>query len=551
MNKNKYLLLLSSVAVLVMLAGAAVQENVLKDWRRIQAAGRSDEGAIPIQLRQVVNANLRVADRCVSCHVAMGPGEQSVRGGPVLAAHKPVVHDPAEFGCTVCHAGQGQATEAADAHGDVPFWPEPMIPARFSYAGCGRCHSALGVPERTQLRAARAAFDRLDCLSCHRVDGRGGTLRPDGGGMEGPDLSRAGLAGYDADWYDKHLERARAATAGPWRTAFGPSSDDDRRLLALYLSTRVAAPSLVEAKSAFHSAGCLGCHKVSGVGGDDGVDLSKAGDKDPGQAGFHDVPGAPTIANWQIAHFRAPASVVAGSLMPPVAASDQDLDLLALYVLSLRRRELPDAYVPVDRVRAVKLGEREFATDGATLFGAFCTGCHGGDGLGRRLSGVLSFPSVANPDFLAIAPDALITATIEKGRPGRRMAAWTKTGGLRPAEIRAVVGHLRMLGGVAPEPDAKAARWVTGDAAAGRRLFDGICAGCHGPKGEGAEGPALNNPVLRDHTTDTFFVETVKRGRRGTVMAGFLTPTPIRPALGASDIENVVTYLRALQGERK
>jgi hypothetical protein len=34
-------------------------------------------------------------------------------------------------------------------------------------------------------------------------------------------------------------------------------------------------------------------------------------------------------------------------------------------------------------------------------------------------------------------------------------------------------------------------------------------------------------------------------------MAGFLTPTPIRPALSTADIENVVTYLRALQGERK
>lgn len=551
MNKNKHLLLLSSAGVLVLLVGAAVHENLFKDWRRIQAGGRSEEGAIPVQLRQVINTNLRVADRCVSCHVAMGPGEQGVRGGPVLVAHKPVVHDPAEFGCTVCHAGQGQATDKADAHGEVPFWPEPMIPTRLSYAGCGRCHAPLGVPARARLRAARSVVERLDCLACHRLDGRGGTLRPDGGGMEGPDLSRVGLVGYDAGWYEKHVEHVRAAKAGAWKTTFGDVRDDDRALIASYLATRIAAPKLIEAKSVFHSTGCLGCHKVSGIGGEDGPDLSKAGDKDPGQVSFHLVPGAPTMANWQAAHFRAPASIVAGSMMPAVSATDQEIDLLSMYVLSLRRRELPDVYLPVDRVRAVKLGEREFATDGATVFSAFCTGCHGDDGLGRRLQGVLSFPSIANPDFLAIAPDALITATIESGRPGRRMAAWKTAGGLRPAEIRAAVDYLRTLGGVALEPDPKPARWVKADRTAGRKIFEGVCAGCHGPKGEGAEGPALNNRVLREAATDTYLVETISRGRRGTAMAGFLTPTPVRPALDRTDIEAVVAHLRALQGDKQ
>ena len=74
MKRNKYLLLVSSVAALLLLAGAAVDENVLKEWRRIQARGRNEDGAIPVQLRQVVNNHLGVADRCVSCHVTMGPG---------------------------------------------------------------------------------------------------------------------------------------------------------------------------------------------------------------------------------------------------------------------------------------------------------------------------------------------------------------------------------------------------------------------------------------------------------------------------------------------
>ena len=126
------------------------------------------------------------------------------------------------------------------------------------------------------------------------------------------------------------------------------------------------------------------------------------------------------------------------------------------------------------------------------------------------------------------------------------MAAWGQSpAGLRPDEIDAVVSHLRTLGGVAPEPDPRPARWVTGDAAAGGALFDSHCARCHGPNGEGGEGPALRNPVLLETATDTMLVETIRRGRRGTTMEGFMTATPTRPALAQSEIESIVAFLRA------
>lgn len=71
MSKNKYLLLISSLAVLLLLAAAAVQENFLREWRQIQKQGRTEEGAIPVQLRQIVNPTLKTSDRCVSCHVTI------------------------------------------------------------------------------------------------------------------------------------------------------------------------------------------------------------------------------------------------------------------------------------------------------------------------------------------------------------------------------------------------------------------------------------------------------------------------------------------------
>lgn len=549
MNKNKHLLLWSSLGVLALLVTAAVQENFLKEWRQVQAGARSESGSIEMRLRQIVVPALDVTDRCVSCHVGMAPGEPALSGSAVLAPHPPVVHDPSSYGCTVCHGGQGRATDKADAHGDVPFWPQPMIPLKYAHAGCGSCHTHLRVPNQAQLQHGKHLVERYDCLACHRIDGRGGTIRPGAaGGMEGPDLSRAGLAGYDANWYEKHLKKFEEATDGPWKISFGPIDEAERAAIAEYLDSRVAAPQLVEAKSLFHSLGCRGCHKVSGVGGADGPDLTLVGEKDPNRLDYTHVPGKPTFSNWLAEHFRNPPKVVPGSQMPILGLSESQIELLTFYMLSLRRSNFPEAYWPKDRIRAQRFGEREFATDGATLYSTFCAACHGPRGEGMRYPATVPFPSIANPDFLAVASDEFIAQTIRQGRPGRRMPAWHEAeGGLREEEIAELVKYLRQLSGVAESSDPKPRHWVEADPLRGEQLFARYCAGCHGARGEGTQAPALNNPVLLAAATDTYLVETIGRGRRGTEMPAFREASPVHPALADADIESIVAFIRQWQ----
>jgi mono/diheme cytochrome c family protein len=289
---------------------------------------------------------------------------------------------------------------------------------------------------------------------------------------------------------------------------------------------------------------------VSGVGGDDGPDLTRAGEKDPGQADFAAVPGDRALDNWFSAHTRAPAAVVAGSLMPALQLSARDVEALTFFTLSLRRRDVAGSYLPRDRMRVSRFGEREFTSDGATLYGAFCAGCHGREGLGHRAVGMPAFPSVANPDFLAVSPDTLLEETIKRGRPGRRMPAWGDgSAGLRPEDVPALVAHLRGLAGAPAPVDARPPRWASGDRAAGERLFASTCTGCHGTNGAGGDGPALNNPVLLEAATDTYFAETIARGRRGTSMPAFLESSPVHPTLTRGEIESIVTFIRSWGGQ--
>jgi mono/diheme cytochrome c family protein len=428
-----------------------------------------------------------------------------------------------------------------------------MVPIRFASAGCGSCHTHVRVPGTVELTRGRNLFERHDCLACHRIDGRGGTLRPAGtGGMEGPDLSAAGAAGFDPAWYEKHLQQNQQASTGPWKDSFGVIEPVDRRAIEGFLASCLSAPRLVQAKAAFHSLGCRGCHKVGGVGGDDGPDLTLAGQKDPARLDFTHVPGEPSLANWIAEHFRDPAKVVPGSLMPKMALSEEDIDLLTLFTLSLRRTNVPEAYWPKDRIRTERFGEREFGLDGATLYGTFCAACHGRSGEGLRYPGMSPNPAVANPDFLAAASDAFMAETIRRGRPGRRMPAWgEKEGGLRPEEIREIVAHLRQRSGVVePKPAHADRRWVKVDPRAGERVYAQICAGCHGSKGEGLQAPALRNAAFLSAASDDYLVETIGRGRRGTPMNGFRNPSTVFPSLAPGDIESIVAHLRTWETQK-
>jgi len=77
------------------------------------------------------------------------------------------------------------------------------------------------------------------------------------------------------------------------------------------------------------------------------------------------------------------------------------------------------------------------------------------------------------------------------------------------------------------------------DQAQGKKLFDGMCARCHGLEGTGDEGPALNRPTLTRAGTDEALREVIRDGIPDRGM-------PRVRRLTGNEVNQLVAYVRSL-----
>jgi mono/diheme cytochrome c family protein len=128
------------------------------------------------------------------------------------------------------------------------------------------------------------------------------------------------------------------------------------------------AAQLVRGQEAFEEIGCIGCHKLHGRGGVIGPALDKV--------------GAERSPEWLMKHFKNPGSLSTGSAMPPVQASEEDLQALTLYVLSFTGENLSAYYVSMKTIPGPLAGRRIFEEKG-------CIGCHSIGGKGGTVGPAL------------------------------------------------------------------------------------------------------------------------------------------------------------------
>lgn len=197
-------LLWISGASLLLIALIALIQDASPPWKEAQAVVRREVAArvskeaadaLPQGMQQIWLEPLGRVDRCVSCHGAMRSGA-ALADAPHPARSHPhpellAAHPIEEFGCTLCHGGQGAATTKDAAHGDVAFWEDPLLDTRRARSHgvtraelmemrCNTCHrherEVKGMP---LLNAAKAQVERKRCLRCHTIDGVGETEAPD------------------------------------------------------------------------------------------------------------------------------------------------------------------------------------------------------------------------------------------------------------------------------------------------------------------------------------------------------------------------------------
>jgi len=311
--------------------------------------------------------------------------------------------------------------------------------------------------------------------------------------------------------------------------------------LAVFDSTSVkpAMPDISTGLVAFVSSGCLGCHKLRGVGGPFGPDLTSEGKKILKAYNFKNIEGKETIYNWHDEHFSNPEKISPGSIMPQYSFSPDVQHALITLVLGFSEPSLPLHYYDLKVIKEFK-DQRE-PIGGETAYQTFCSSCHGTGGMGQEYkSSKFGVPGIANPDFQAVVSLDLFSFIINEGRSGRNMPSWrSRHSGLHDSELINLIKYIRQWRKKAPSwQQFEASGFSTIE---GEYLYNQYCSTCHEEDRSGGIGPNLNNSSFLALATDQFLYLTLTKGRSNTAM----------PAWSRFEASSLKSLIRFLQPKRK
>jgi len=171
---------------------------------------------------------------------------------------------------------------------------------------------------------------------------------------------------------------------------------------------------------------------------------------------------------------------------------------------------------------ALKVGQRLFIQN--------CAQCHGSDA-----HGTTGFPNLTDKDWLYGGTPEVIKETIMNGRIASGMMAWEGALG-GDQGVKEVAAYVISLSGRSVDPEL---------AKAGKAKF-AICAGCHGPDGQGSL--ALGMPMGAPNLTDNIWLyggsqraieSSIRNGRAGVM-------PPWKDILGEEKVHLISAYVYSL-----
>ena len=118
--------------VLLLLLAVVPAKDHFREWRGYQnqylhlIRERGDAATLQRRfqpgLQQTWLPELGVVDRCTTCHVALKETTLADVNAQPFRPHPPIPHSLTEFGCVMCHRGQGAATTVEEAHSSTKAW---------------------------------------------------------------------------------------------------------------------------------------------------------------------------------------------------------------------------------------------------------------------------------------------------------------------------------------------------------------------------------------------------------------------------------------------
>jgi mono/diheme cytochrome c family protein len=407
----------ASISVLLAIVSSiAPTKDLFSQWRHYQRLyesmirNRPDAARLEHRfesgIHQIWIPEQHVVDRCSTCHVALQePTLADVRKEP-FRPHPPMPHSLTEFGCVVCHHGQGAATTVQEAHYSTKAWEQPILPARYTESSCGQCHmDALGGTRR--LNEGRRLLARYGCAHCHAITQPDGTLVVPVD--EPPSLEHVAektTREWIFAWVKNPQAYAASATMPNYRFSDREAADIASFLLAqstasensLKALQNVVPPSgdeaLLAGKSLYGTLFCSSCHAIQNaagnlVGGDLAPELTRVGNK--------------VNPDWLRRWLQAPQGYDPKTRMPRYRYDEKQVALLSSFLLRTKDDDfLASVHLPESDAQSVARGKKLVADYG-------CTACH-------RVNGVNPPESFA-PDLSRIGSKPLFQVGFIRGMP--------------------------------------------------------------------------------------------------------------------------------------
>jgi mono/diheme cytochrome c family protein len=290
-------------ALLLVLLAIAPAKNYFSEWRHYQNGYlrmiRTRGDAVTLQrhfqpgIQQIWHPELGVTDRCATCHVGLKEASLTDVSVQPYRKHPVIPHATDQFGCVMCHRGQGAATTVEEAHSSTLAWEQPILPARYIESGCGQCHRA-GLESTPELNQGRALLGRYGCVHCHTIKLPGGDVMQST--QDAPSLSHIADK-TTREWIFAWLKDPQAYAVSATMPNFKLKDEDLRDISAFLVANSTpipgdTAPATAQKTSADPAAGgslygesfCASCHAVQNaagnlVGGNVGPELTRIGTK--------------------------------------------------------------------------------------------------------------------------------------------------------------------------------------------------------------------------------------------------------------------------------